>query len=151
MFVRGRIGHRSVPGVTQPARNAGCKVGEPSGFNRGTNISHKRLVIRQIMPSEEHRAEHFSGTEQMMEICSTVFCASRTLAVMIQRTGIVRETGVAQVLDTRRRVGAAGSACPGWDHAIKHVDPTLHCLKHVIWRPDTHEISRRSPVVDGAR
>ena len=95
------------------------------------------------MPSEEHWPEHLPGPKQMMEIGPAMPLASRAGASGIEGRGIVGEACVPQVMNAGGGIGAGGTAGPGWDHAIEHVDTALDRAENIVWRSNPHEIARR--------
>src|ERR1700760_4761403 len=99
---------------------------EPTGLYRGPDAAHESLVIGQVVPREEHRSEHFSSFEEMMEVSPAMYGASWTGTIGIKRGWIVGEAGVSQVVNAMLGVSASGSAGTGGDHAVKHVNATFN-------------------------
>src|ERR1700710_961598 len=116
---------------------------KPTILNRETNFLHKTLVICDIMPSEKHRSQHFSGSKEMMEIGSTMFCASRTRASSIERTRIGSEARIPKIVDAGGGICPRGTTRSCRNHAIEHVDTTLDRAEDVIRCPNAHQIPRR--------
>ena len=75
--------------------------------------AHQVLVVLEVVPGQQHRAEHLLGAEQVVQIGAAVAGAGGAGAGRVERAGIVGEAGVAQVEHAAAGVGARGAAGAG--------------------------------------
>ena len=98
-----RLGAASGSPSSQAASSARHVTGEVAGEDGGAEAAHQGLIVGQIVPGQQHRAEHLAGLEEMVEIGPGVAAAGGAGAGGVERARIGGEAGVAQVDDAARR------------------------------------------------
>src|SRR5215470_15401539 len=107
-----------------------------------TEVAHQLLIVVQIVPGQEHRAQDLLRLYQMVDIAPGVVAAGRTAAGGIDRARVARVARIAHVELPEAREGRARAAAARWHDAVEHVDPALNRAQDVLRPADPHEIAR---------
>ena len=58
---------------------------------------HQALIMRQIVPGQQHGGDDFARFHRVMQIGTGELAAGRTIAIGVQRRGIVGKAGILQI------------------------------------------------------
>src|SRR5258708_17947577 len=75
----------------------GDPVAKCARLDRGPQAAHNVLIVVQIVPGEQHGAEHLLAAHEMVQIGAAMMPAGRAGAALVERTRIVAVARVAQV------------------------------------------------------
>ena len=106
----------------RPARPCGNECLEAGPGDGGAHLRHQRLVIMDIAPAHQHRSQHLSRLDEMMEIGARIIARGRTGAVRIERTLVGRMPRILEIDLAISREGKTVASVPRRHHAIEHVD-----------------------------
>src|SRR5471032_3389824 len=75
----------------------GDVVAECAALDTRPQAAHYVLIIVEIVPGEQHRAQNLLAANEVMQVGTAVVRARRAGAMLVDRPRIVAMTGVAQV------------------------------------------------------
>ena len=118
----------------EPQPSAGMSPARPAGLGRGAevvvapggdrraDVGHQPLVIGEVVPGEQHGAQHLAATSPGGADRRGVVARRRAVALLVERARVLGVAGVLQVELAEAGIGDAVAAGAGRHDAVEHVD-----------------------------
>ena len=92
------------------------------------------------MKHTQTHAQHLLCLKQMADICPAVASAGRTLATLLNGTGIQLIFGVEQIQFSKVGVHVAMASVPAWIYAVKEIHAPGNTLQNISRCSHTHQV-----------
>src|ERR671915_267555 len=129
-------------GVLEPVERRRGERSELSPLDRSPRSGRQVEQETNVVLGQKYQAQELLLVDQMPQICPAEAPTGGARTLLVERRGVAREAGVAEVEAALPRQRRAGAPEPRRQHAVEHVDAAGDDLENAYRVADSHEVAR---------